>query len=132
MANRPRSKIEKEVDEELIKKGKAAINDFDESQVIHVRSQKSESKMISIRLPQTMIEMLRSIAIKKGDIGYQQLIKTYIAEGLLLDRHEVAKLQEEPKTFVQMSNPTGSSALEQEFPVAALISGSVEPAVLNK
>ena len=42
-------------------------------------------KLISIRLPITMIQDLRVIAEKGGDIGYQQIIKTYIAEGLLRD-----------------------------------------------
>ena len=36
----------------------------------------------SIRLPLQMIEQLRKIAEKKGDIGYQTLIKIWIAERL--------------------------------------------------
>ena len=132
MVNRRRSKIEKEVDEELIKKGKSAINDFDESQSLHVRSQKPENKMISIRLPQAMIETLRVIAIGKGDIGYQQLIKTYIAGGILLDRRAVSQLQEEFKSSVQINNAPSSSSVSQEFPGVAWISGSTEPIALNK
>ena len=36
----------------------------------------------SIRLPTDMIKKLRRIAAKKGDIGYQTLIKIWIAERL--------------------------------------------------
>jgi UDP-glucuronate decarboxylase len=43
---------------------------------------KDENKLISIRIPEGVIEKLRGVAGKKGDIGYQQLIKTYITEGL--------------------------------------------------
>jgi hypothetical protein len=35
-----------------------------------------------------MIKNLRNVAIKKGDIGYQQLIKIYIADGLLRSQFE--------------------------------------------
>jgi hypothetical protein len=36
----------------------------------------------SIRLPQDMIEKLKKIAQKKGGIGYQTLLKIWIAERL--------------------------------------------------
>ena len=36
----------------------------------------------SIRLPKEMVEKLRKIARKKGDIGYQTLLKIWIAERL--------------------------------------------------
>ena len=36
----------------------------------------------SIRLPASMVNKLRKIAAKKGDIGYQTLIKIWIAERL--------------------------------------------------
>ena len=36
----------------------------------------------SIRLPKSMISRLRKIAMKKGDIGYQTLLKIWIAERL--------------------------------------------------
>ncbi|OGW86954.1 MAG: hypothetical protein A3C35_00220 [Omnitrophica bacterium RIFCSPHIGHO2_02_FULL_46_11] len=83
MTKRIRSKIEKEVDAELEAKTKdELLADFDESQALHVPAKKSESKLISIRLPMSMIEQLRNVAIKKGDVGYQQMIKIFIADGL--------------------------------------------------
>jgi len=36
----------------------------------------------SIRLPKSMINQLRKIAQRKGDIGYQTLIKIWLAERL--------------------------------------------------
>jgi len=49
-----------------------------------------KSKLISIRLPMVMIRNLRIIARARGDIGYQQIIKTYIAEGLERDHQKQA------------------------------------------
>jgi hypothetical protein len=40
----------------------------------------------SIRLPKEMITQLRKIARKKGDIGYQTLLKIWIAERLEKER----------------------------------------------
>jgi len=45
-------------------------------------AQESDSKLISIRIPANMIEKLRGVAGKKGDMGYQKLIKSYISQGL--------------------------------------------------
>lgn len=42
----------------------------------------NDSKLISIRMPAKMIKQLRGVAGQKGDMGYQQLIKSYIAQGL--------------------------------------------------
>lgn len=36
----------------------------------------------SIRLPKEMVDKLRKVARKKGDIGYQTLLKIWIAERL--------------------------------------------------
>jgi len=80
------------IDSELIAKGRGALRDFDESQAIHVPAKKRENKLISIRLPVTMIKELRDLAIKKGDIGYQQLIKIFISEGLLRSQFETSSL----------------------------------------
>ena len=83
MVKRIRSKIEKEVDAEFEAKTKEELlAEFDHSQTLHVPARKSENKLISIRLPLSMINGLRDIAIKKGDIGYQQMIKIFIADGL--------------------------------------------------
>jgi hypothetical protein len=73
------------IDNEMLNKGKDIINDFDDSKEIYVEPKQMTHKLISIRLPLTMIKDLRIIAEKRGDIGYQQVIKTYIAEGLLRD-----------------------------------------------
>jgi hypothetical protein len=76
-------KKSQEVDSELEAKGRDAQSDFDDSQALFVPARNRESKLISIRLPISMIKELRAVAIKKGDIGYQQLIKIFIADGLL-------------------------------------------------
>ena|SRR3990167_3723030 len=83
MPKRIRSKIEKEVDAELEAKTKdELLAEFAQSQSLHAPAKKSENKLISIRLPMAMIKGLRDIAIERGDIGYQQLIKVFIADGL--------------------------------------------------
>ncbi len=60
-------------------------SEWDESQSVEVtpekRRQVSELST-SIRLPKGMVTKLRSIAVKKGDIGYQTLIKIWLAERL--------------------------------------------------
>jgi len=73
------------IDHEMLNKGKEIIKDFDDSKEIYVEPKQMTHKLISIRLPLTMIKDLRVIAQKRGDIGYQQIIKAYIAEGLLRD-----------------------------------------------
>ena len=59
--------------------------EWDESQSVAVtpekRTQKSELST-SIRLPKGMVTKLRRIAIQKGNIGYQTLIKIWLAERL--------------------------------------------------
>ena len=83
MAKRRRTKIEQEVDRELEAETKEKVlADFRESEALHVPAKKSENVLISIRLPKNMIKGLRDIAIERGDIGYQQLIKIFIADGL--------------------------------------------------
>ena len=83
-----RTSIEEEVDREIIAKGKNVIHDFDESQALHSPAKKRENRLISIRLPMAMIDQLREAAIKRGDIGYQQMIKIFIADGLLRSQFE--------------------------------------------
>lgn len=77
------------INREILSKGKDVIKDFDDSQEICVEPKQLKSKLISIRLPMIMISNLRIIARERGDIGYQQIIKTYIAEGLFLDNQKI-------------------------------------------
>lgn len=58
--------------------------DWDESKTEEVNPEPRVRLGIStsIRLPKEMVVKLRKIAIKKGDIGYQTLIKIWIAERL--------------------------------------------------
>jgi predicted DNA binding CopG/RHH family protein len=77
------------VTREILKRGKDVIKDFDDSQEVYVVPKKLESKLISIRLPMAVIANLRKIATARGDIGYQQIIKTYIAEGLIRDNQTI-------------------------------------------
>ena len=82
MSKRRRTPLEKAVDRELVDKGKEALKEFDEAEAIRVPAKRRDSKPISIRLPMDMLKQLRDVAQKRGDIGYQQLIKTYLAESL--------------------------------------------------
>ena len=83
MPKRKRTKLEQDVDRELERETKEELlAEFDQSQALHVPARKSENKLISIRLPIAMIKGLRDVAIKRGDIGYQQLMKIFIADGL--------------------------------------------------
>lgn len=58
--------------------------DWDESSVTEVipEPRMKTGLSTSIRLPASMVNKLRKIAAKKGDIGYQTLIKIWIAERL--------------------------------------------------
>jgi hypothetical protein len=71
------------------KKSKAARkfkynpNEWDEKKSVEVIPDKKISGIsTSIRLPREMITKLRKVAQKKGDIGYQTLLKIWIAERL--------------------------------------------------
>jgi hypothetical protein len=59
-------------------------DDWDESKSVEVAPEPKLKSGIStsIRLPKEMVARLRKIARKKGDIGYQTLIKIWIAERL--------------------------------------------------
>lgn len=59
-------------------------NDWDESKSEKVIPEKRIISGIStsIRLPKDMILKLRKIAKQKGDVGYQTLLKIWIAERL--------------------------------------------------
>lgn len=58
--------------------------EWDESKAAHVTPEPRIKSGIStsIRLPKQMVTKLRKIAKKKGDIGYQTLLKIWIAERL--------------------------------------------------
>lgn len=58
-------------------------NEWDESKSVEVIPEKRPIGIsTSIRLPKAMVLKLKKIANKKGDIGYQTLIKIWIAERL--------------------------------------------------
>ena len=77
------------IDKEILSKGKEVIKDFDDTQEVYIEPKGQRSKLISIRLPLAMISNLRVIAAARGDVGYQQIIKTYIAEGLDRDNQRI-------------------------------------------
>lgn len=57
--------------------------EWDEKKSVEVYPEKKFSGIsTSIRLPEDMIAKLRKVAKRKGDIGYQTLIKIWIAERL--------------------------------------------------
>ena len=95
-----KKEIDREVDAEFEAMTKEeAMAAFASSQPLHVPAKKRDNKLISIRLPMSMINQLRDVAMQRGDIGYQQLIKIYIADGLLrtqLGRHEVEYDKQRP------------------------------------
>ena len=59
-------------------------DEWDESKTVEVNPEPRMKSGVStsIRLPKEMVAKLRKIARKKGDIGYQTLIKIWIAERL--------------------------------------------------
>ena len=68
------------------KKSKIKYNakEWDETKSVEVLPEKvvRAEFSTSIRLPKSMIQKLKKIASKKGEIGYQTLIKIWIAERL--------------------------------------------------
>lgn len=57
--------------------------EWDESKSVIVTPEKKSSGVsTSIRLPKEMVAKLKKVARKKGDIGYQTLLKIWIAERL--------------------------------------------------
>ena len=65
------------------KKFKYNDEEWDESKSVTVDPEKENRGIsTSIRLPRNMVEELRKIARRKGDIGYQTLLKIWIAERL--------------------------------------------------
>ena len=81
-----RTKLQQTVDQEILSKGKDIVNDFDEAEALYVPAKKRANKLISIRLPMDMIKNLHQIAERKQVIGYQQLIKNYLSEAILLEQ----------------------------------------------
>ena len=68
-------------------------SEWDETKAVEIVPEKRPSKSAvstSIRLPKGMIGKLRKIAFKKGDIGYQTLIKIWIAERLEVETRRAA------------------------------------------
>lgn len=66
------------------KSDKYNSKDWDDSKSVKVSPEKKISSDVStsIRLPKSMVNKLRRVAKKKGDIGYQTLLKIWIAERL--------------------------------------------------
>ncbi len=57
--------------------------EWDDDNSVEVTPEKKSSGIsTSIRLPMEMVAKLRKVARKKGDIGYQTLLKIWIAERL--------------------------------------------------
>jgi hypothetical protein len=57
--------------------------EWDDDNAVEVTPEKKSSGIsTSIRLPMEMVAKLRKVARKKGDIGYQTLLKIWIAERL--------------------------------------------------
>lgn len=82
MKKQKRTSLAQEVDRELIARGRGVIQEFDTSAGVSVSARSRESRLISIRLPVWMIEKLQQVAEVKGNVGYQQLIKIFLANAL--------------------------------------------------
>lgn len=114
---------EASVDKELLAKGKRAVEDFESETAFSMKPKKRKTKLISIRIPVDMMSRLRAVAAERRDVGYQQVIKDYIAKGLADDEREREywrhQLQE-----VRLTATGGSAepAWEQE-PKLSLIPG---------
>lgn len=67
-----------------MKTTKFNANEWDFEKSVEVKPEKKPINGIStsIRLPASMVEKLRKVALKKGGIGYQTLLKIWIAERL--------------------------------------------------
>jgi len=112
MERRKRTPLELRVDRELIEKGKDALRDFDESQEMYIPAKRGDSRPISIRLPNVMLQRLRDLAVQKN-VGYQQLIKVYLVQGLR--REEKYSIGEHcPTYFISLSFPSQEEALTQD------------------
>ena len=62
---------------------KYRASDWDDSKSVEVAPEKKEVGIsTSIRLPKEMVAKLKKVARKKGGIGYQTLLKIWIAERL--------------------------------------------------
>ncbi|MNT24290.1 hypothetical protein D3C72_1597560 [compost metagenome] len=58
-------------------------SEWDDSKSVSVTPEKKSAGIsTSIRLPKEMVNKLKRVAKKKGDIGYQTLLKIWIAERL--------------------------------------------------
>jgi len=82
MNKKGEQKSQFDIDQEIIDKGKSALGDFDGDKEFVVFAKQRENKLISIRLPTWMLNQLREVANARGVMGYQQLIKEFISEGL--------------------------------------------------
>jgi predicted DNA binding CopG/RHH family protein len=58
------------------------LSEFDASKEFVVEPRLSSTKLVSIRLSRTMITTLKEVAAETGCLGYQTLLKSYIADGL--------------------------------------------------
>lgn len=112
----------RDVDEELIAKGREAERDFDASEEYTVRPKRSSSKLISLRLPVEILEELRIAAETKGHRGYQTLIKDYIVDGLLRQRNAGS-------TGVEFPVSSGNSGTEEivHFRIVSVTGEEHEP-----
>lgn len=111
--NKKRTNAERDLDREMIKKGKSLSADFDADQELRVTAQSRDTRLISIRLPIKMIQQLREVAVKRGCIGYQQIIKLYLSEALNRGEFRSSVVSMQPETLVVEQFSNGSSASVQ-------------------
>ena len=76
--------MKKKTREKKVKLDSYNPEEWDQSKSVKVTPEKKAITGIStsIRLPHSMVQKLRKIAAKKGGIGYQTLLKIWIAERL--------------------------------------------------
>lgn len=93
-------------------------------------SSASANKLISIRIPEDTIQHLQRQAGKKGGIGYQKLIKNYIADGLAGEGASSSKmskiLQEETNAIGTVFPKTAPKKKKEPSELPAVMREDIE------
>lgn len=74
--------------------------------------------MISIRLPERMLDELREIAAAKGFSGYQGLIRFYVSQGMRADIEDLDKPKIDAIARALRKSGVSASVIEKAFDAA--------------
>jgi len=92
----------------------------------------SGTKLISMRIPKETISKLRKVAEKKGDMGYQQVIKSYINLGLIDELDQDLKTVQTALAKQQLGQTSPATAPSQKpepkaEPIQSLVKSPAKP-----